>query len=154
MNKAITEGLVLMPPPFSAGLNLWSREDGLTGQGSYLAQSNAAFVPSDQDFGGCLELTKTLSTMKLRCFQSIPIEPGLYLRVTAKVKAVSGAMPSVRIAGWAGNCGTCGSCPSWSEYNGTFRGGGSRLCFIGGRVSWRRFFLCFIWLHNLSFESK
>jgi len=103
MNKAITEGLVLMPPAFSAGLNLWSREDGLTGQGSYLAQSNAAFVPSDQDFAGCLELTKTLSTMKLRCFQSIPFEPGLYLRVTAKVKAMSGPLPSVRIAGWAGN---------------------------------------------------
>ena len=105
MNKAITEGLVLMPPPFSAGLNLWSREDGLTGQGSWLGQSNAAFVPSDQDFAGCLELTKTLSTMKLRCFQSIPFEPGLYLRVTARVKAVSGPLPSVRIAGWAGNSG-------------------------------------------------
>ena len=103
MNKAITEGLVLMPPAFSAGLNLWSRDDGLSGQGSYLAQSNAAYVPSDQDFGGCLELTKTLSTMKLRCFQSIPFEPGLYLRVTAKVKAVSGPLPMVRIAGWAGN---------------------------------------------------
>ena len=105
MNKAITEGLVLMPPPFSAGLDLWSRDDGLTGQGSYLAQGNAAYVPSDQDFGGCLELTKTISTMKLRCFQSIPFEPGLYLRVTAKVKAVSGAFPAVRIAGWAGNSG-------------------------------------------------
>ncbi|MBC7478443.1 MAG: right-handed parallel beta-helix repeat-containing protein, partial [Pseudorhodobacter sp.] len=103
MNKAITEGLVLMPPAFSAGLNLWSRDDGLTGQGSYLGQSNAAFVPSDQDFAGCLELTKTLSTMKLRCFQSIPFEPGLYLRVTAKVKAMSGPLPSVRIAGWAGS---------------------------------------------------
>ncbi len=103
MNKAITEGLVLMPPPFSAGLNLWSRDDGLAGQGSYLAQSNAAYVPSDQDFAGCLELTKTLATMKLRCFQSIPFEPGLYLRVTAKVKAMSGAFPSVRIAAWAGN---------------------------------------------------
>ncbi len=103
MNKAITEGLVLMPPPFSAGLNLWSREDGLTGQGSYLGQPNAAFVPSDQDFGGCLELTKTSATQKLRCFQAIPFEPGLYLRVTARVKAMSGALPSVRIAGWAGN---------------------------------------------------
>ena len=103
MNKAITEGLVLMPPPFSAGLNLWSRDDGVSGDGSYLAQPNAAFVPSDQDFAGCLELTKTLATMKLRCFQSIPFEPGLYLRVTAKVKAISGPLPSVRIAGWAGN---------------------------------------------------
>lgn len=105
MNKAITEGLVLMPPPFAAGLNLWSRDDGLTGQGSYLAQPNAAFVPTDQDFGGCLELTKTLATQKLRCFQSIPFEPGLYLRVTIKVKAMSGALPAVRIAGWAGNSG-------------------------------------------------
>ena len=103
MNKAITEGLVLMPPPFAAGLNLWSREDGLTGQGSYFAQSNAAFVPTDQDFGGCLELVKTLALQKLRCFQSIPFEPGLYLRVTAKVKAISGPLPLVRIAGWAGS---------------------------------------------------
>ena len=103
MNKAISEGLVLMPPPFSAGLNLWSREDGLSGQGSYLAQANAAFVPADQDFGGCLELSKTLAVMKLRSFQAIPFQPGLYLRVTAKVKAVSGPLPSVRIAGWAEN---------------------------------------------------
>lgn len=103
MNKAITEGLVLMPPSFSAGLNLWSREDGTAGQGSYLGQANAAYVPSDQDFGGCLELQKTLATQKLRCFQQIPIQPGLYLRVTAKVKAMSGALPSVRIAAWAGS---------------------------------------------------
>ena len=103
MNKAITEGLVLMPPPFSAGLTLWSREDGRPGQGSYSAQPNAAYVPSDQDFGGCLELQKTSATQKLRCFQQIPIQPGLYLRVTAKVKAISGALPSVRIAAWAGS---------------------------------------------------
>ena len=103
MNKAITEGLVLMPPPFSAGLSLWSREDGRPGQGSYDAQPNAAYVPSDQDFAGCLELQKTTAIQKLRCFQPIPIQPGLYLRVTARVKAVSGALPSVRIAGWAGN---------------------------------------------------
>jgi hypothetical protein len=105
MNKAITEGLVLMPPPFEAGLNLWSRADGLPGDGSYLGQSNAAFVPSDQDFQGCLELTKTQSIQKLRCFQSIPFQPGLYLRVTARVKAMSGPLPTVRIAGWAGNSG-------------------------------------------------
>ena len=103
MNKAITQGLVLMPPPFSAGLSLWSREDGRPGQGSYEAQPNAAYVPSDQDFAGCLELQKTSSVQKLRCFQQIPIQPGLYLRVTARVKAMSGALPSVRIAAWAGN---------------------------------------------------
>lgn len=101
MNKAITQGLALMPPAFSAGLNLWSREDGRAGQGSYLGQSGAAFVPNDQDFAGCLELQKTLSVQKLRCFQQIPFLPGLYLRVTARVKAISGALPSVRIAGYA-----------------------------------------------------
>ena len=103
MNKAITQGLVLMPPPFSAGLALWSREDGLSGQGSYLGQPNAAYLPSDQDFAGCLELQKTSAVQKLRCFQSIPCQPGMYLRVTARVKAISGALPTVRIAGWAGS---------------------------------------------------
>ena len=103
MNKAITQGLVLMPPPFSAGLALWSREDGLSGQGSYFGQVNAAYVPADQDFAGCLELQKTSAVQKLRCFQSIPCQPGLYLRVTARVKAISGALPTVRIAGWAGS---------------------------------------------------
>lgn len=103
MNKAITEGLVLMPPPFSAGLALWSREDGRPGDGSYSGQANAAYVPADQDFSGCLELQKTATTQKLRCFQQIPIQPGLYLRVTARVKAMSGALPSVAIAAWAGS---------------------------------------------------
>jgi hypothetical protein len=103
MNKAITDGLVLMPPPFSAGLNLWSREDGTPGSGSYQGQPNAALVTNDQDFGGCLELQKTEATQKLRSFGQTPIQPGLYLRVTARVKAVAGNLPSVRIAAWAGD---------------------------------------------------
>ena len=73
MNKAITDGLVLMPPPFSAGLNLWSREDGTPGSGSYQGQPNAALVSNDQDFGGCLELQKTDATQKLRSFAQTPI---------------------------------------------------------------------------------
>ncbi|MDR7126028.1 glycosyl hydrolase family 28-related protein [Pseudotabrizicola sp. 4114] len=102
MNKAITDGLVLMPPPFAAGLHLWSREDGRPGQGSYAGQPNAAFVPADQDFGGAMELQKTEATQRLRCFQQIPMQPGLYLLVRFRVKCISGAFPSVRIAGWAG----------------------------------------------------
>ncbi|MCZ8153782.1 MAG: glycosyl hydrolase family 28-related protein [Rhodobacteraceae bacterium] len=101
MNKAVTEGLALMPPAFEAGLNLWSREDGLAGQGSWAGQPNAAFVPADQDFGGCLEVQKSTATLKLRCFQRIPFQPGLFLRVTARVKCLSGALPTVRIAGFA-----------------------------------------------------
>lgn len=101
MNKAVTEGLALMPPAFEAGLGLWSREDGLAGQGSWAGQANAAFVAADQDFGGCLEVQKTSATLKLRCFQKIPYRAGMYLRVTARVKCLSGALPAVRIAGFA-----------------------------------------------------
>ncbi len=103
MNKAITDGLVLMPPPFSAGLNLWSREDGTPASGSYQGQPNAALVTNDQDFAGCMELQKTEATQKLRSFAQTPVRPGLYLRVTARLKAVSGNLPSVRIATWAGD---------------------------------------------------
>ncbi|MGB8812907.1 MAG: glycosyl hydrolase family 28-related protein [Paracoccaceae bacterium] len=114
MNKAITDGLVLMPPPFSAGLNQWSREDGTPGSATYAGQPNAALVPSDQDFGGCLELQKLDVTQKLRSMAEIPIEPGLYLRVTARVKAVAGNLPSVRIAAWAGRInGTNVAVPSF-----------------------------------------
>ena len=105
MNKAITDGLVLMPPPFSAGLNQWSREDGTSGSGSYQGQPNAALVTNDQDFAGCLELQKTDATQKLRSFAQTPIQAGLYLQVTVRIKAVSGNLPSVRIAAWAGDVG-------------------------------------------------
>jgi hypothetical protein len=98
MNKAITEGLQLMPPPFANGLNVWSREDGTPGSATYAGQPNAAQVPADQDFGGCLELQKTETTQRLRYMGETPFQPGLYLRVTARVKAVAGNLPSVRIA--------------------------------------------------------
>jgi hypothetical protein len=31
------------------------------------------------------------------------LQPGLYLQITARIKAISGNLPSVRIAGWAGD---------------------------------------------------
>jgi hypothetical protein len=101
MNMTVTDGLQLMPPPFSANLSLWSREDGTPGSGSYAGQPNAAFVPADQDFAGCLELQKTATVQRVRSYGQTPILPGLYIRVTARVKAVSGNLPTVRIAGYA-----------------------------------------------------
>jgi Pectate lyase superfamily protein len=106
MNKAITDGLVLMPPPFSAGLALWSSANGVPGDASYQGQPNVALVSNDQDFAGCLELQKTATTQKLRSFAETPIQPGLYLRVTVRIKAVSGNLPSLRIAAWAGSGST------------------------------------------------
>lgn len=101
MNMTVTDGLQLMPPPFSADLSLWSREDGTPGSASYAGQPNAAFVPADADFAGCLELQKTATVQRLRSYGQTPILPGLYLRVTARVKAVSGNLPTVRIAAYA-----------------------------------------------------
>lgn len=106
MNKAVTEGLALMPPPFAAGLAVWSSADGLAGQDHYAGAGGGVFVPADADFGGCLEIVKTAATQKIRFTGNTPILPGLYLQVTARVKCVSGTLPSVRIAGWAGTGAT------------------------------------------------
>lgn len=105
MNKAVTEGLVLMPPPFSAGLGVWSSGNGTPGSPSYDGASNAALVPADPDFGGCLELLKQDATQRLRWTGQVPILPGLYLRVRVRIKAISGAFPTVRVAGFAATAG-------------------------------------------------
>ena len=108
MNKAITDGLTLMPAPFSAGLNTWTSGDGRPGGATYENAANAAFVPADQDFGGCLEMVKTGSNQRLRYMVPTPYQVGLYLRVTARVKAVSGNLPTVAISGLALNTGGTG----------------------------------------------
>ncbi len=105
MNKAITDGLQLMPPAFANGLDVWSSQDGTPGSDTYQNATNAAFVPADQDFGGCLEISKNQSVQKLRYMGETPILPGCYLEIRARVKAVSGNLPAVRIAAWAGGAG-------------------------------------------------
>jgi len=102
MNQVITDGLMLMPAEFSEGLDVWSRQDGLPGSDTWATAPNAALVAADADFGDCLEIVKTASTTKLRYMGQTPILPGLYLRVSARVKVLSGNLPTVRIAGWAG----------------------------------------------------
>ncbi|AUH63270.1 glycosyl hydrolase family 28-related protein [Paracoccus zhejiangensis] len=103
MNIAITDGLLLMPPSFGAGLTVWSREDGTPGSDSWAGQPNAAIVPADQDFGTCLEIVKTATTTRIRFKGETPMIPGVYLRVSARLKAMAGALPEARIAGWAGD---------------------------------------------------
>jgi hypothetical protein len=105
MNKAITDGITFTPRAFEFGLDQWSSGDGTPGSATYDGAANAAFVPADADFGGCLELFKTSGTQRLRYMGQTPLEPGCYLRITARIKAISGALPTVRIAGWAGNSG-------------------------------------------------
>ena len=105
MNKAITDGIVLMPLPFKAGLGVWSSGDGTPGSDTYAGSGSGVFVAADQDFDGCLEVQKTATTQKVRYMGETPLLPGCYLRITARVKAVAGPMPSVRIAGWPGRAG-------------------------------------------------
>lgn len=112
MNKVITDGLVLMPTPFVDGLGVWSSEDGTPGTDTYAGAGGGVFVPADQDFGGCMEVVKTNAIQRVRYMAETTILPGCYLRVTARVKAVAGALPSVRIAGYAANAsGPLGGVP-------------------------------------------
>ncbi|WP_318527809.1 glycosyl hydrolase family 28-related protein [Albidovulum litorale] len=105
MNKAITDGLVFMPPAFENGLTVWSSGDGTPGSPTYDGAVNAALVTADQDFASCLELQKTTTVTKLRYMGETTILPGCYLRIRARVKAMSGNLPSARIAAWAGGAG-------------------------------------------------
>ena len=105
MNKAITDGVQLMPPAFAAGLDVYSSGDGTPGSDTYANNASAAFVPADQDFGGCLEVLKSQQVQQLRYMGETPLLPGCYLRITARVKGISGALPSVRIAAYAGGAG-------------------------------------------------
>ncbi|MGC1506105.1 MAG: glycosyl hydrolase family 28-related protein [Sulfitobacter sp.] len=118
MNKAITDGLVLTPTPFAAGLDVWSSGDGTAGSDTYENAANALFVAADQDFAGSLELLKTQNTQKLRYMGQTPILPGCYLQVSARVKAISGNLPSVRIGGYPayGNGTRVNGLPEFSTF--------------------------------------
>ncbi|PUB18592.1 glycosyl hydrolase family 28-related protein [Yoonia sediminilitoris] len=105
MNKAITDGIVFNPLPFAAGLGVWSSGDGTPGSDTYAVSGSGVFVAADQDFAGCLEVLKTDPMARVRYMGETPILPGCYLRITARVKAVAGPMPAVRISGWAGLAG-------------------------------------------------
>jgi len=105
MNKAITDGIVFMPSPFAEGLDQWSRGNGTPGSPTYDGAPDATLVPFDSDFGTALELLKTEATQRLRHMGQTPLLPGCYLRLTLRVKAISGPLPSVRLAAYAATAG-------------------------------------------------
>jgi hypothetical protein len=115
MNQVITDGLLLMPPAFSDGLGAWSRQDGTPGSDTWATAPNAALVSADADFGDCLEILKAEATTRLRSMAQTPILPGTYLRVSARVKALSGNLPDVRIGAWPGD-GTNAYVPDLDEF--------------------------------------
>ena len=105
MNKAITDGLQLIPPVFADGLGVWSSGDGTAGSDTYAGSGEGVYVSADQNFAGCIEILSTSALQKLRYMGQTTILPGCYLRITARVKAISGPLPQIRIAGWAGGAG-------------------------------------------------
>ncbi|KGJ06121.1 Pectate lyase superfamily protein [Paracoccus halophilus] len=102
MSIAIIGDQALMPRPFQAGLGLWSRTDGRPGSPTWAGASNAAIVPADEDFGACLEILKQQAVTSIRYMRQTPITPGNYLRISARVKAIAGNLPQVRVAAFAG----------------------------------------------------
>lgn len=105
MNKAVTEGLQFMPPAFSEGLRDWSQGNGTPPTAEWHNASNAAIVPSDGDFGSCLEVLKAETLTRVRYKGETPIVPGCYLRVSVRIKAISGNLPIAQIGAWAGEGG-------------------------------------------------
>lgn len=103
MTIAIIGNQSLMPRAFRLGLNQWSQTDGRAGSPTWAGAANAAVVPADEDFGSCLEILKLETVTSIRYMQRTPINPGSYLRVSARVKAIAGNLPQVRIAAFAGN---------------------------------------------------
>lgn len=99
MTMIITDGIDLMPPRFRDGLDVWSSGDGRPGSDTYAGSGPGVFVAADAQFDGCLEVLKAQALVRIRHMGVTPVRPGRYLRVRARVKAVSGALPSVRIAG-------------------------------------------------------
>lgn len=102
MSIALTNPAAVTPPPFSAGLNVWSQTTGRPGTPTYASAAFAAFVPSDPDFAGALEVQKTTAVTRLRWMGAVPIQAGSYLRVRVRIKGIAGVLPNVRVAAWAG----------------------------------------------------
>ncbi len=114
MNRIVAGKLNLSPPIFARGLDVWSSTTGRPGAPTYLLSRLACIVP-DHDFGPCLELCKTDPVQRLRYMGETPILPLTPLRIRARVKAVSGPLPAVRIAAWPGTI-TSGHAPGLVEH--------------------------------------
>lgn len=101
MAISVVGSKALMPREFRFGLGVWSRTDGTAGSPTWVGQPNVAIIPADADFGNCLEILKQQSVTSLRYMGKTPMNPGTYLRISTRIKAIAGNIPRVRIAGYA-----------------------------------------------------
>lgn len=94
----------LMPPPFAEGFDDWSSGDGTPESPTY-ASAERAHLIRDRDFGCCLELRLTTPVQRLRYMGEVPILPGRFVEVSARVKVMRGPLPELRIAARPGGVG-------------------------------------------------
>lgn len=91
-----------MPPGFGDGLEDWSYGEGTPSSGSFDTAANARLVADDADFGACLELRATAPLQRLRYMGEVPVRAGHYVEISARLKAVRGELPLVRVSAFAG----------------------------------------------------
>jgi hypothetical protein len=102
MPRGFRPDLDLTPPGFAEGLEDWSRGDGTPDSPTYEAVPHARLVPSDPDFGLCLELRKVEPVQRLRYMGEMPFLPETRIEVSVRLKVLHGPLPTVRIAAWPG----------------------------------------------------
>lgn len=102
MNLYAHPDIDLMPPPFAEGLDDWSRGDGTPDSPTWERAENARLARGDADFGACLEVRKVAGVERIRYMGEVPLRPGAYVEIAARVKAVRGPLAGARIAAWPG----------------------------------------------------
>lgn len=98
MNSFTTFAIDLMPPPFSDGLEDWSRGDGSPESPVYAGSGDARIACGDPDFGTCLELRKTEPVQRLRYMGEVPVRAGRFVEIAVRLKAMGGPLPMAQIA--------------------------------------------------------
>lgn len=97
-----TPDLDLNPPPFSEGLDDWSRSDGTPDSPTYEGMAGARIIGSDPDFGTCLELRQLLPMQRLRYMGEVPIRQGSCVEIIVRLKVLRPPLVRARIATWPG----------------------------------------------------
>lgn len=98
MNVHAATAFDLMPPPFSEGLDDWSRGDGTPDSPGYAGSGDARIACGDPDFGTCLELRKTEPVQRLRYRGEVPVRAGRFLEIAVRLKGMRGPLPMAQIA--------------------------------------------------------
>ena len=93
-----------MPPPFANGLAVCRARTAPRGTATYDGAADAAFVPRTRISRAVSNSRRPKATQRLRYSGETMLLPGCYLRVRARVKAMSGNLPGVG-SPWAGGAG-------------------------------------------------